>query len=376
MPSPDLSGYVDLSIYDKDAQSVFDIAVEVIKTALPDWIPEEGNTEVVLLEAMAQEVTETIYAINRLPGAITQILLQLYGVNRDSGLQPTAVIHVKLVDTLGHDIPVGTRFLLNYDESREPIVFTTDVGTVIAPTFDIAEIAATGDLFTDNANGVALGTAVELLDAIPYVDYANLGTAVEGGVPEEDDVTWMTRSVARLGRLADTLVIPKHFVAAAIEYPFITRALTLDNFNAPLGTGVPGDHPGHVTVVVYGVNMLLTSPQKVEIDYDFETNSLANLAVHIADPTIVHTDINVTVNKYEGYLNADVIANVTAVLNARLTPSAWDWSTTLYRSDIIGMVASAAGVSRVTAVTTPAVDLALGAIAPLVQVDTITVTVA
>lgn len=374
MASPDLKQYVDLTIYDKDTQDIYEMAVSVIQNALPEWKPEEGHTEVVLIEALAQEVMETIYAINRLPGAIVQTLLQLYGVTRAEGAQPTTTIRVFLSDSYGHDIAAGTRFMLNLGEGVEPVIFSSNIGVVVPPGSTYADVAATGDRFTDEANGIVSGEIVDLLDAIPYVDYAALQSTVTGGMPEETDDKWLDRGVTRLSRLVDTLTLPSHFTAAALEHGYVTRATTLDNFDSTAGSGTPGSHPGHVTVAVYGNNESVASADKTALDVEMEAKSLANLEVHITDPTINTVNITASIMTAPGYTDAQAIAAAQAALVDGLSPAKWDWSTTLYKSDIIAIMAKAPGVLRVTSVTAPAADVTLTGVAPLVKTGTLTIT--
>lgn len=374
MASPDLRQYTDLTIYDKDTQDIYDMAVAVVQASLPEWVPQEGNTEVILIEALAQEVMETIYAINRLPGAVMQTLLQLYGVFRDEGAQPTTTIQINLSDTLGHEVPEGTRFMLNLSEGQEPVVFSTDAGVVVAPGSKVATVTATGDRFTDDANGVAAGQSLELLDAVPYVDYAVTTVAVTGGAPEEADQDWLDRGVQRMSRLVDTLTVPSHFTSAAMEYQFVERATTLDNFDATAGSGSPGSHPGHVSVAVYGDGRMLTSPEKDQIDADMELKALANLSIHIFDPTMNSQNVTATVQAAPGYTSQQAIDGAKRELQNAMNPMVWDWSTTLYRNDVVTFISRAPEVARVMSVTVPASDVTLSGYAPLVNAGTLNIT--
>src|SRR4051794_9970409 len=105
MPSPDLSGYVDLSLFDKNPQDIYDAAIAELLTRVPEFVPVEGSIEVELLEALALQVAEAAYAINRVPGAVAQIIMQLFGITMFTGTQPTADITFTLSDNLGHVVP-------------------------------------------------------------------------------------------------------------------------------------------------------------------------------------------------------------------------------------------------------------------------------
>lgn len=487
MATPDLTSFVDLRIYDKDAQEVFDYALELVKISLPEWEPAEGNTEVVLLEAMAQQVAEAIFAINRLPGAVTQILLRLYGIDRDDGEPPVVTVQFNLADGLGHDIPAGTRLRLDLPGGLEPVVFLTDTALSIAPGFNSGTVTVTANRNTVDANGTIAGTRLELLDAIAYVNTVDTTTAVTAGADQETDEAWYTRGVQRFDRLSETLVVPSHFVSAALERTEVKRAFALDNYDpaalstptgviaTPAGAGgtlaagtysyrvsatnangetlastavtavttgatskvtvgwnavVPpagasavtgykvygrtggaelliattgagvltyedtgsvtpagalptanttagavGAFPGHVTVAVYGDGAALSQPQKDAIETDFETKALANLDIHVIDPTITTVAINVTVVKVASYTNQQVIDNITAKMNEYLDPASWEWGGIVYRNELISIIDQVEGVARVTTITTPAADFVLSGVAPLADAGTIAVTV-
>ena len=83
--SPDLTPYVDLTLFDRTAQEIIDSAVLLAQIRLPDWTPREGNTEVAMIEAFALEVSEAVFAVNRLTSALVTAILGLYGLTADPG---------------------------------------------------------------------------------------------------------------------------------------------------------------------------------------------------------------------------------------------------------------------------------------------------
>lgn len=364
MPNPDVTPYVDLRLFDKDAQDVFEAALANLRTYLPEWEPREGHTEVLLLEALGLEVADAIFAINRLPGAITEVLLRLYGIGRDLGAAPTADFTFTLVDTTGHSLPAGIRIAMPVADGDEPLVFTTTTAVAVPVGQLTANVPAVADRPTDVANGAPTNTAVELLDAVATVETVALATSPTGGADEEDDLAWFSRGVQRFSRLAETLVLPEHFTAAALEDPLVKRATTLDNYDPNVGP-TPGSNPGHVTVAVFGDEAAVSGATKEALRVRFEAAAQANLAVHVVDPTVTSVEVDVTVTALPGYTTAQVQANVRAALEAFLSPSAWGWGGTVYLNELIALVDRVKGVDRVVNVTTPAADLALAGVAPL-----------
>ena len=343
---------------------------------MPEWVPREGNVEVLLAESIALEISELITAINRVPGAIVQIQAQLFGIIRSTGTQPAVNLTFNLSDTLGHTVIAGTRVVLTVPGGLEPVIFTTNVDLVVAAGQSVGTVASTGDRFTIEANGIASGTVVELLDAVSFVNSVVTGSVVASGLDAETDTDWIERSVNRFSRLTETLVLPKHFSAAALETPAVVRAITIDSFNSGAGSGVPGDHPGFVTVAVYGNGAVLSAAERATLDAQFEAEAQANLSVSVVDPTITAVTVNVTVQKVSTALTATVQAAVAAALDTYLAPTTWDWSGTVRRNELITLISNVVGVDYVVSLTAPAADVVLSGVAPLADLGTVTVTVA
>lgn len=376
MPSPDITPYVDLTLFDKDPQDLVDQAVEDALVTLPDWEPAEGNTEMVVLEGEALIGAEVIYAINRLPGATVEILLALYGVLRDAGSPPTVELRFELSDDLGHTIDAGTTVRLPLGGDLEVMDFTTDADLVVANGDTEGVVMATGSRNSIDANGIAAETEYELQDAVPYVDRVMGNTDVNAGAEPETGEDFLDRGVQVLRRLVNTLVLPEHFTAEALLNPLVVRATTLDNFDVTVGGGsVPGDHPGHVTVLVAGAAGAALDPGDVaDLDADLEAKSMANLAVHVAGPTVTNVAVTAEVIRLAGYLDAEVEANVGAALQAYLDPDTWEWGRDVYRNELISVIDQVEGVDRVVSVTAPAADVVVD-VDELINDGVLTITV-
>lgn len=371
--SPDTTPYVDLRINDKDPQDVFEAAKNELMTVLPQWTPRESNVETLLLEALALEVSESIFSLNRLPSAITEVLLKLFDIQRSIGSPPQATIKFTMIGTTGYTVPVGTRARLVLPGDLDPIVFTTNIELTIAPGSTFGTVAATGDRYTADANGVVSGTVLELMDSILYVETVSLDADVTDGTDPESDEDYFARAVARFGRLSDALVLPSHFEIAALEEPFVFRAKAIDNWD---GTGsTPGTVPGHITVALYGDNVTLSSGQKTTVLNLLEESALANLEVHIVDPTINSVNVTATVKALSGYDTTVVHDAIVAALDAYLDPMTWGWGTVVRVFELATLINNVAGVDYIASLTAPASDTTLTGNAPLANAGTLTITV-
>jgi uncharacterized phage protein gp47/JayE len=331
-----------------------------------------------LLEALAQEVAELIFAANRIPDAVVETMLKLYGIERDPGAPPTVTLQFFMSATTGYTIPAGTTVRLDLEGGLEPIVFTTDIELTIPIGVSTGTVPATGDRFTDEANGVVIGSPVELLDSIVSVDQVQTYDLVTGGAGPEEDADYFERGVQRFARLTDTLVLPSHFVSAALEETYVERAFVLDNYNPandPDNNGPIGSDSGHVTIAVYGDNATVSAPNKTALEAKMEASALANLDVHIVDPTITTVPINVTVQRVAGYDSATVQENITAALDAYLDPMTWAWGGTVRLYELVEVINSAEGVDYIVSFTSPTTDTALAGVAPLADLGAVAITV-
>jgi uncharacterized phage protein gp47/JayE len=373
MASPDLRDYVDLTLDERTVQELFEEALAAAQAKLPGWVPREGQTAVVLLESQSLLVWELAAAINRTPGAVADILFQFYGVTRDTGTAPTVDVTFTLSDTAGHTVPAGTRLRLTLG-TGETIAFTTDTDLLVPAGTDQGTVQATATVATSDANGTAAGTPVEVLDAILFVESAVTADVVSGGTDPETTGEWRDRAAQVLSRLVNTLVLPSHFTAAVLEDPRVHRATTVDNYD-PGQAGAPGDHAGHVTTYVLAENgVFLSQAVKDELFDVLDPKALANLAIHVADPTITAVDVTATVVHKPGHDAATVEQAVADALTAYLDPDSWPWAATVRRNELIALIDGVEGVDYVDTLSAPAGDVALPGVANLATAGLLTIT--
>lgn len=367
MASPDLSGYVDLTVFDVTASDLVDKAASDVEFKMPDAQLPVGSLEMVLLEAIALIVSEIPYAVNRLPGAVTEALLtRLYGIERSPGAPPTATVTFTF-GASGGNVPPGTILLLSY--GGEDVQFTTDDELSVLAGTTTGTVPITGAENTEVVNTTPAGVVVQVLTDTVGVTGAALATPVGGGANPEEADTYLDRASARLQRLSSVLVVPSHFAAAAAEDPAVHRVYVQDNYD---GTGVAA---GHVAVYVMGIGgAMLSAPAKTALLASLESQALANLAVHVEDPTVTPVDVTATVKALPGANFATVEAAVAAALTDYMSTDTWEWGNTVRRNELIALMDRVPGVDYVDTVTTPAADVALSGQAPLAEAGTLTIT--
>jgi hypothetical protein len=348
---PDLTAYVDLRPFDLSDQDVVEAALAALQLNLPGWIPAEGNTEVLLMESFALEIAEAIVAVNRLPGAVVSALLLIAGVDKDFGAAPIATATITLGDTIGHTIPGGTRIYLPMDDGTAITFLVEPPGLVVAAGDGTGTVSIIGDTFTAAANGLTAGHPMVMADPVPFVESVQLASSVADGRDPESDNDWRDRGVARLSRLSDALVLPRHFVAAALERSEVARAVGIDLWD-PLGGGVPGDNPGHMSVAVLGDGgAALSTGAKSTIEEDLEARAVAVLDVHVIDVTIVTVAISTTVHLFAGFDSVITLQAVRDAITAYVDPLTWDWGGVIRHNEVVSLIDRVDGVDYVATVT-------------------------
>lgn len=191
MASPDVTPYVDLTIFDASSQQIFLDAIDYAKVALPEYAPQDGSIETVLLQAMALETQEAVYSINRLPGAVVEVLLRLLDVNRNSGTAATAVVKFIASTTASFTVPLGAR--LYYQETPSSTVLlleTTEqlTGTHAKTISTITQSGTTITVTTSTRHGLSTGNLVTISGTVA-MNISNAAVTVSSTDPTVFTVT-------------------------------------------------------------------------------------------------------------------------------------------------------------------------------------------
>lgn len=435
MPSPDVRSFYDLTLYDRDSQSIYVNALNYARVALPEFQPREGSIETVLLQAVAVEVAELVRSINRLPGGVLQVLLRLMDVQRSEGTLPTTTVQLSGATSTEYDIPAGVRLFYQSGLDDDPLVLVTDSATSLthaknvttivdasntatvttdgphgfstgqsvvisgvagpddtdlngtytitvtgADTFTFtsasvtdgtttgtaiiatppathpatAFVAATGSFVTEAFNGLASGTALDLLSVVPQIASAKLASVVSGGAEPETDEQYFARASAKLARMTRSLTTADNFTQWAADnedFPYVYRATTVDTTDHTRSTA-----SGNVLLVVAPIDAsstnLLTGVgdpattiadpdwgQKDEIRLAAKELCHIGLEVNVADPMIVTVKVEIDIKPLDGVSGVDAVSYVTDALEALLSPNTWDWHSTLPANEVLAVAA-------------------------------------
>lgn len=375
--SPDIGSYVDLRLFDVPDQALIDAMITHYGIVNPGWIAREGNTEVLLMETIALGIAEGVVAINRLPGAVVEAILQLAEVSKDYGAPATATATVTVADGLGYTIPTGTRFYLPLTTGT--VVFLSEAPDVTIPSGQTSVIVPIiTEINTAAGNGVQAPTRLVLADSLYMVQSVALASTVTGGRDPETDEQWRDRGVARFRRFSDALTVPRHFNAAIDEDARVGRVMTIDLWDGSVVTpGDPGDDPGHVTVAVLGTDGMPLEPADLtELEAMTEGLAAAMLDVHVVDITTDEIDIVAVVHVAAGFAEATVLTNAETTLRQYLDPLNWTVNEPVRHNELVSVLDQSPGVDYVVSITAngSSGDVALSSPRSLPVADAVTVT--
>ncbi|MBM9467266.1 baseplate J/gp47 family protein [Nakamurella leprariae] len=356
-PNPDLPAAVDLTLHDVSERDLVQAAVDAIRVRIPDWVPQEGHVEVLLIEAAALLIGQYSYGLNEIPRKVLDGVIQLDGVSRLPAIAAGGTVQVTIASTTSGIklLPWGSRFRVALGDGTS-IDLISDEQVQINPANGLtATVHVTAEYPGAAANGVPAGTAVQTVDVVQWVESAQLASALAGGADAESDAVFYARAAAIRRRRTDTLVTAENFETAALDVPGVGRA---KGFSLWDGTGAPGTDLGHVTVVVAAPDGTeVTGQVAAAVQSTLSGKSVAGLQIHVIDPDFQPFGIGVQITLAPGYTEAAVAAAVQADLQAWLAPAARPWGQRLWENEVVVRVGQVPGVARVVDITGPAIAI-------------------
>jgi uncharacterized phage protein gp47/JayE len=390
MSSPDISTYVDLTLYDADPSTLVNRMIVNSQLLLPGWTAEAGLPEVTIAQGLALEIAELVFAVNRLPSATVQALLQLFGVTRNPGTAAGGSVTFTTSGLTATTVPAGTELQLQL--GSQSYLFTTNTSLTVAAGTTSGTVAVTCSIPAAAPNGTAAGTALTVLGVLPAVNTAVMAATVAGGADPETVPAWLNRGSQTLQTLSSALTLPAQFTPAALAVAGagVYRAHTTSNWNPTLSGGTGGASQGCVTVSVLGEGgAVLSAAAITSVQTALTAQAAAGLAVFVAAANVTTVPVTCTVWQEPGYTVSQVQANIAASLAAPLSSGGAGLSTDLWPftnpngalnstvrlNDLIAVITQTAGVAFVVSMAAPAGDVQLPGVAPLAELGTVTVAV-
>jgi hypothetical protein len=359
MASPDVSPYVDPTIYDQQPSDIYDASVAYARAALPEWTPTVGSIEDALLQAASGVSGELLGALNRTTSSITEAVLQMFEIERLAGARPTAVLELALSDEDGHTLKKGTRFGWLDAGGTDSILYVFEsTEDVFVGKLNTSMTVPVQGILNERYPVLEAGTFIRVLSAIPWIDTAILDEDLNAGSDPETDAEYFARAIGKLSSYSQALVLPKQFEQYLLaQYPDVYRVKAYSRLAV---VGKYNDLPrtdliaetlpanGYLTIYACGLNGASFSVEKSRaMASDLMQRAVAGLQIDIVPPHLVPIDVNVTIICSAGYPTRVVTDSVNAALSKYLTPNYWSWGDTIFYNEVVTAINNVAGVARV-----------------------------
>jgi len=254
VPSPDVSSYIDLTLFDLDSQQIYLNALEYARIALPEYQPVDGSIETVLLQAMALEVQDLVRAINRLPNGIVQALLGLLGAPRFDGTRSTALAKFTASSSAADNetIPAGIRLFHREDALADPTIAATDTAVVLSRQHALASLIWDGlpanvvVANTANYHGLSVEQIVSIdgpdIGSLTLAAIETISPGVTGVLPAGQVQVLEVISPTSFSYLADltSIAIPAETITFTTTENLFTVDSTVDPYGYVYVTSVSG----------------------------------------------------------------------------------------------------------------------------------------
>lgn len=297
------TGYIRIPIQ-TDASTLADDAIARWVAAYPAYEPNDGDPEVVQIEAMAPMAANAAQAAALVPPAVLRtVAVRLHGIAYQAGQAAATTVTFTMTDTAAHTIPAGT------EVDIDGYAFTVDTDTPTA-ALSVPGVPVTCATIGTEANGLP-GDDVVLASALAFVADVAVDTPTTGGIDPEDDDAFQDRASRKLQLRGDTLVTPADYELEALDQLGIGRAIaTIDVATRTM----------HVTVTDPDGNAAAPA-DKTALAATYAALRQTNWSVTVADATYTPVSVTYSVHAYPGFDATDLIARCNAALQAYLSPA-------------------------------------------------------
>jgi len=361
-------GYISYPIT-SDPTDLLNNAYAAIKQRVPEWVENDGNLDVWILQATASEASDLLGIAADVPDTIFKWFgATLAGIPPMDATSANVGSTWTMIDSLGHTIPAGTLVTIT-DDVGIAHGFQTTLD-VIVPAGSTAT-AAGGVTLTSMETGVITsglggsGYQATLVDQLAYVSTVVLTGLTTGGQDAELSSDYNNRLARKLQRLSQRPILASDYSLAALDVAGVARCVALDGYNPADGTSNNQRYVGVAAVDSNGVPV--SAGIKANLQAYLDGQRETNFVVSAFDPTVTQIDVTFNVKCLVGFTAATVQANALANLNAYLDPSTWGmdptvtdataaattWveTPTVYYWKIINVLGQADGVDRVISMT-------------------------
>jgi hypothetical protein len=362
--------------FEADADTLTDTAIASLQAAIPGWEPADGNLEVWLIAALARICAETTAVAAQVPaGIFREFGRQLIGIPPLEGVAATITTTWTARDALGHTAETGTQ-VAHRVSGDTLIIFETTTPVTVAPgATTVAGVVLTAVAVGVGSNNVPTG-AMELLDALSWVDNITATAVSAGGVDAETDAAYLDRLTAELRLLTPRPILPEDFSTLARRVDGVYRCLTVDGYDPT--TSTTGNQRMVCLFPVGSTGAAVPTATLNAVKSYLDGLREVSFVVHVSTPTTTPIAVTYTVKVASGYTPASVISACSQAVTDYLSPASWgggsqsppawnDGENTVRYLAVSAVLASVPGVAYVSALTLNGgtSDVALAGVAAL-----------
>lgn len=257
-----MTQYIEIPI-ETDPEALAQEAFELIASRFPGWVPNDGNIETVLVEALARMTAEARDAASAVPTDIFRFMGELVAVLPLEPTPATATTDWVMINTAGYTIPEGTQVGIR-TAGDELVPFLVDTDIVIPPGSSSASDVPIHAV-EEGSEGSGLTGTVELIDTLDFVSSITLDPPTTGGSDGETTDEYINRLANRLQLLSPRPILARDFAIFAQDIAGVDRAVAIDNL-------IPGTNEIQTVTITgspTGGNFKLTfNTQTADIPYN------------------------------------------------------------------------------------------------------------
>jgi hypothetical protein len=329
-----------------DADTLADNAIDVLQAQWDGWEPNEGDLEVVQIEALSQMAADVADVAAIMPAAAFEAILErLFNVVPQEGTPATGQVTFTLLDTAVNLIPSGTEIDI------DGFAFSVDEDTPTTGTLTLANVPVTANDADSAANDLP-GEIVNLVGVLTFVSDVTLVGTTSGAVDPEKEQEYLDRGSQALELQAITLVTAHDYEIMAMSDPRVGRAVATDDRTNRRITVTASQADGTV----------IDAATKSSLAALFDSYRQTTWQVVLGDAT--KTTINVTfqIHVYPSFDAPTVIASCVEAVTVFLDPTTWgsnfsspsptpDVEPRVRKNKLIDVIGSVTGVDYVIDLT-------------------------
>lgn len=387
-----MSNYIDYPIT-VDPDTMAQDAIDFLQSKFPGWIPNGGNLDTILIEAIARMGSEGATVASAVPKSIFRYfganLMRILPIDPSSASSTTTWT---MINNQGYTIPAGTNIGVR-DTVGNIWPFTTQNDVIVSAGATTANgvsvVAITPGSDSSGLGGASI--AVDLIDPLDFVSSVVLEAATTGGTDGETDDEYLNRLVEQLQLMAPRPILPDDFAILAKNIAGVDRALAIDGYDPIAGTF--GNARMVAVSALDATGAGVSSPTKTAIQNYLDSLREVNFVVNMIDPSISLIDVSTDVSIVSSFDPLDIQHRILAALELFLDKKNWglprtgdvrSWvnQTKLRYLDLANVVHNVQGVDHINSLTfavhpntLATTDITLSGVAPLTMWSSISATV-